>query len=242
MPGEQVLLDLNVLAGDSDYFALGAYDLAPGQDRLLYSTDHDGSEKYTMRVRDLAPAPTSTTSSPRPPTARRGRATTRSSTCGRTPRCARTRCGATSSARRRRRRRARVRGPRRALLRERRPEPHRAVGAHHVQLEGDLGGAPHPGRRPDRRRRRSCSRASRASSTTSPTRRARPTATASSSSPTSTTPSNFKLMTASAPSLGAEHWQELVGAPPRGEARGRHRRSPGTSCATSAARACAASS
>ena len=53
LPGEQVLLDLNVLAGDSDYFALGAYDLAPGQDLLLYSTDHDGSEKYTMRVRDL---------------------------------------------------------------------------------------------------------------------------------------------------------------------------------------------
>ena len=53
MPGEQVLLDLNVLAGDSDYFALGAYDLSPGQDLLLYSTDHDGSEKYTMRVRDL---------------------------------------------------------------------------------------------------------------------------------------------------------------------------------------------
>ncbi|MEQ1785542.1 MAG: S9 family peptidase, partial [Acidimicrobiales bacterium] len=53
MPGEQVLLDLNALAGDSDYFALGAYDLAPGLDRLLYSTDHDGSERYTMRVRDL---------------------------------------------------------------------------------------------------------------------------------------------------------------------------------------------
>ena len=53
MPGEEVLLDLNALAGDSDYFALGAYDLAPGQDRLLYSTDFDGSEQYTMRVRDL---------------------------------------------------------------------------------------------------------------------------------------------------------------------------------------------
>ncbi len=53
MPGEHVLLDLNVLAGDSDYFALGAYDLAPGQDLLLYSTDHDGSERYTMRIRDL---------------------------------------------------------------------------------------------------------------------------------------------------------------------------------------------
>ena len=53
IPGEQVLLDLNVLAGDGDYFALGAYDLAPSQDLLLYSTDHDGSEKYTLRVRDL---------------------------------------------------------------------------------------------------------------------------------------------------------------------------------------------
>ncbi len=53
MPGEEVLLDMNVLAGDSDYFGMGAYDLAPGQDLLLYSTDHDGSERYTMRVRDL---------------------------------------------------------------------------------------------------------------------------------------------------------------------------------------------
>ena len=53
MPGEEVMLDLNVLAGDSDYFALGAFDLAPSQDLLLYSTDHDGSERYTMRIRDL---------------------------------------------------------------------------------------------------------------------------------------------------------------------------------------------
>ena len=53
MPGEEVLLDLNVLAGDSDYFALGAYDLAPSQGLLLYATDHDGSEQYTMRIRDL---------------------------------------------------------------------------------------------------------------------------------------------------------------------------------------------
>jgi oligopeptidase B len=53
MPGEEVLLDLNVLAGDSDYFGMGVYDLAPGQDLLLYSTDHDGSEKYTLRIRDL---------------------------------------------------------------------------------------------------------------------------------------------------------------------------------------------
>ena len=53
VPGEQILLDLNALAGDSDYFALGAYDVSPSQSRLLYSTDHDGSERYTMRIRDL---------------------------------------------------------------------------------------------------------------------------------------------------------------------------------------------
>ena len=53
MPGEEVLLDMNVLAGDSEYFGMGAYDLAPGQDLLLYSTDYDGSERFTMRIRDL---------------------------------------------------------------------------------------------------------------------------------------------------------------------------------------------
>src|SRR3546814_19063462 len=53
VPGEEVLLDMNVLAGESDYFAMGAYDIAPGQELLVYSTDHDGSERYTMRVRDL---------------------------------------------------------------------------------------------------------------------------------------------------------------------------------------------
>ena len=53
VPGEEVLLDMNALAGDGDYFALGAYDLAPSQELLLYSTDHDGSERYTTRVRDL---------------------------------------------------------------------------------------------------------------------------------------------------------------------------------------------
>ncbi|HEX4868902.1 MAG TPA: S9 family peptidase [Acidimicrobiales bacterium] len=51
--GEEVLLDMNVLAGDSDYFGMGAYDLSPSQDLLLYSTDHDGSERFRMQVRDL---------------------------------------------------------------------------------------------------------------------------------------------------------------------------------------------
>ncbi|MGE3620860.1 MAG: S9 family peptidase [Acidimicrobiia bacterium] len=53
VPGEEVLLDLNLLAGESDYFSLGAFDLSPSQDLLAYATDHDGSERYTLRVRDL---------------------------------------------------------------------------------------------------------------------------------------------------------------------------------------------
>src|SRR5688500_14379474 len=31
LPGEEVLLDLNALAGGSDHFALGAYDISPSQ-------------------------------------------------------------------------------------------------------------------------------------------------------------------------------------------------------------------
>ncbi len=50
---EQVLLDENVLAGDSDYLALGAFDVSLDHRWLAYSTDHDGSELYTMRIRDL---------------------------------------------------------------------------------------------------------------------------------------------------------------------------------------------
>ncbi len=51
--GEQVLLDLNVLAGDSPYFALGAFDLSTPQRLLAYATDHDGSERYRLHVRDI---------------------------------------------------------------------------------------------------------------------------------------------------------------------------------------------
>jgi oligopeptidase B len=54
VPGERVVLDMNELAGESSYFALGAYDISPGQALVAYSTDHDGSERYTMRFRDLA--------------------------------------------------------------------------------------------------------------------------------------------------------------------------------------------
>ena len=53
-PDEQVLLDENELAGDSDYFAIGAFDVSLDHRWLAYSTDYDGSEKYTLRIRDLS--------------------------------------------------------------------------------------------------------------------------------------------------------------------------------------------
>ncbi len=50
---EQVVLDENVVAGDRGFFALGTFDVSPGHGLLLYSTDFNGSELFTMRVRDL---------------------------------------------------------------------------------------------------------------------------------------------------------------------------------------------
>ena len=149
VPGEEVLLDLNALAGDSDYFALGAYDLAPGQDLLLYSTDHDGSERYTMRVARPPDGDGPRRRHPRHhlrhcvgrgqhlllrPPRRDGAAVP-----GLAPR------GGSAH----RQRRARLPGGRRALLRLRGPEPHRGVDPHQQRLEGDDGGAPPPRRRPD---------------------------------------------------------------------------------------------
>ena len=36
-----------------DYFALGVFDVRPDQEVLAYAVDHDGSERYTLRFRDL---------------------------------------------------------------------------------------------------------------------------------------------------------------------------------------------
>ncbi|WP_432981692.1 S9 family peptidase [Dactylosporangium sp. CA-233914] len=53
LPGEQVLLDGNELAGGSEYFALGTFDLSVDGHRLAYSTDFSGDERFTLRVKDL---------------------------------------------------------------------------------------------------------------------------------------------------------------------------------------------
>ena len=50
---EEVLLDENELAEGHDFFALGAFSISPSHRRLIYSTDTEGNEIYTVRVRDL---------------------------------------------------------------------------------------------------------------------------------------------------------------------------------------------
>jgi oligopeptidase B len=53
LEGEDILLDGNELAGDSPFFALGAFDVSPDGNVLAYSTDLSGDERYTMRFKDL---------------------------------------------------------------------------------------------------------------------------------------------------------------------------------------------
>ncbi|HUP69031.1 MAG TPA: S9 family peptidase [Acidimicrobiales bacterium] len=51
---EQVLLDQNELAEGHDYFAVVNHSVSPDASLLAYATDCDGSERYTLHVRDLA--------------------------------------------------------------------------------------------------------------------------------------------------------------------------------------------
>ncbi|MER7212316.1 S9 family peptidase [Streptosporangium sp. NPDC000239] len=53
LPGEQVLLDGNELAGDSDFFSLGASSVSPDGTLLAYSVNFTGDERFTLRVKDL---------------------------------------------------------------------------------------------------------------------------------------------------------------------------------------------
>ena len=50
---EQVLLDQNVEAGDSAYFAVGTSRTSPDHNLLAWSADRTGGETYTLRFRDL---------------------------------------------------------------------------------------------------------------------------------------------------------------------------------------------
>jgi oligopeptidase B len=52
-PGEEVLLDGNALAEGRKFFALGTFDVSPDGNWLAYSTDFDGDERFTLRIKDL---------------------------------------------------------------------------------------------------------------------------------------------------------------------------------------------
>lgn len=54
VPGEQVLFDANIEAGDAEFFSLGSFDVTDDGTRLLYAVDVAGDERYTLRVRDIA--------------------------------------------------------------------------------------------------------------------------------------------------------------------------------------------
>ncbi|GAA0266749.1 S9 family peptidase [Cryptosporangium japonicum] len=53
LPGEEVVLDENALAGDEAFLSLGAFDISPDDRLLAYSTDFAGDERFTLRIRDL---------------------------------------------------------------------------------------------------------------------------------------------------------------------------------------------
>lgn len=53
LPDEQVLLDANEVAGDSEFFALGTIDTSPAGELLAYSVDLTGDERFTLRIKDL---------------------------------------------------------------------------------------------------------------------------------------------------------------------------------------------
>jgi oligopeptidase B len=53
LPGEQILLDGNEVAGDSPFFSLGSYSVSPDSTLLAYSTDFAGDERFTLRIKNL---------------------------------------------------------------------------------------------------------------------------------------------------------------------------------------------
>ncbi len=53
VPGEEVLLDGNAEAEGHEFFSLGSFAVSDDATRLLWSTDFEGDERYTVHVRDL---------------------------------------------------------------------------------------------------------------------------------------------------------------------------------------------
>ncbi len=51
---EEIFLDSNELAAGQDYFRIGVLETSPDHSLLAYSTDLEGDEDYTLRIKDLA--------------------------------------------------------------------------------------------------------------------------------------------------------------------------------------------
>jgi oligopeptidase B len=51
---QHVLLDENIEAADAEYFSLSAFDVSNSGQLLAWSSDTDGGEMYTLRIRDLS--------------------------------------------------------------------------------------------------------------------------------------------------------------------------------------------
>lgn len=52
--GEQVILDGNLVAAESEFFALGTFEISPDGTLLAYSLDLTGDERFTLRIKDLS--------------------------------------------------------------------------------------------------------------------------------------------------------------------------------------------
>ena len=52
--GTQVILDQNVLADGLEYFRLGAFSVSPDDRLLAYSSDTNGSERFTLVIKDVS--------------------------------------------------------------------------------------------------------------------------------------------------------------------------------------------
>ena len=51
--GEQVLLDVNLLAAGKDYYSVGVYEISPDNRMLAYADDNNGRRQYSIHFIDL---------------------------------------------------------------------------------------------------------------------------------------------------------------------------------------------
>lgn len=50
---EEILLDQNILAGESSFCSISAFVISPDEQKLAYSIDLEGNEVYTVHIKDL---------------------------------------------------------------------------------------------------------------------------------------------------------------------------------------------